>query len=285
VVGLGGLLLALTVAITSATVPELTLSAQEAAPNEEVGVDGRGFGDCLPAEPTGAPPTPEGTAVDQVPVVPTAPTVVAVHWESLGDRQLLDEVVLEPDGSFSTTIAVPADAGAEPYLVSASCSPGSGFDEISESAVLVVVTPPGPITSNPPPTSPRTTAPIGTGPIGTGPIGTGPAPVPPPTPVLTPAPESGGTASPQVEPAASEGLPAAFVSILVLALGLFWLARAVRSRQRSRGHSRGHSVSAVAAPAPPGALDVRPLGPERTVALRVALRAGPGVLTVHGTKE
>jgi hypothetical protein len=209
--------------------------------------------------------------------------VVAVRWESPGDSQLLDEVVLEPDGSFSTTITVPADAGAEPYRVSASCRPGPGFDEISASAVLVVVTPPGPITSSPPPTSDpqRTTGPIGAGPIGAGPIGAGPAPVPPPTPVLAPAPESVGTASPQVEPTASEALPAAFVSILVLGLGLFGLTRAVRSRQRFRGHS----ISAVAAPAPPGALDVRPLGPERTVALRVALHADPGVLTVHDTKE
>jgi hypothetical protein len=277
-VGLGGLLVALTVAITSPTVPELTLSAQEAAPNEAVTVDGRGFGDCLPAEPTTVPPTTGGTAVDPVPVVPPAPTVVIVRWESPGDSQLLDEVVLEPDGSFSTTITVPADAGAGPYRVSASCRPGPGFDEISESAVLVVVTPPGPITSRPPPTSdpPPTTAAIGSGPIRSG-----PAPVPPPTPVLAPAPESVGTASPQVEPTASEALPAAFVSILVLGLALFGLTRAVRSRQRSRGHS----ISAVAAPAPPGALDVRPLGPERTVALRVALRADPGVLTVHETKE
>jgi hypothetical protein len=91
------------------------------------------------------------------------------------------------------------------------------------------------------------------------------------------------SAAPEVTSSGSDVLLAAFVAVLVVGLGLLWLTRALR--RRTRQHSRAPSVIAVEAPAPPGLLDVRARGPERTVALRVVMRVEPGVLSVHGSKE
>jgi hypothetical protein len=82
-----------------------------------------------------------------------------------------------------------------------------------------------------------------------------------------------------VELAGSDVVLVAFVAALLGGLGLFGITRAVR------GRSRRPSVSAVAAPAPPGLLDVHTLEEERSVALRVVVRAEPGVLSVHRVKE
>ncbi|TWF81824.1 hypothetical protein FHX44_117769 [Pseudonocardia hierapolitana] len=278
-VGLAGLLVALVVPVLPASppdVPELELSAQEAAPGAEVGVIGRGYTGCIPPEPTSTPeptPDPENISVDPHPVEP--PPVI-LRWESEEAPQGLGEATLEDDGSFATTITVPADAGAEPfYEVSASCRPGPGFDEIVESAVLVVVVPPEPTTTppttGPPPTTerPPTVEPTGE----PSPTGIAPTPARPPEVSGSPALTSSG----------SDVLLAALAGALVVGFGLVWLTRAVR--RRSRRPSRAPSVAALAVPAPPGLLDVRPRGPERTVALRVVVRVEPGVLSVHRSEE
>jgi hypothetical protein len=283
--GLAGLLVVLVVPllpVLSTPGPTVELTASEAAPNEEVGFSGTGFGACLPEQPPVADDpdsSSEGIAVD--PVDPPPTTFVTVWWDESVD---LGQAPLEPDGSFSTTITVPADARAEPYFVGASCSPGSGAGEISEDTVLVVVPPPTsgptptddpPPTTDPPPTaeSSPTAGPAPT-PASTAVTGPGPAPA---TPAL-PDP----TASPAVPSSGPDVALAALATALVLGLGLLGLTRALRKRSRHR--PREPRISAVAAPAPPGLLDVHQLGPARTVALRVDLRVDPGVLT-HRAKE
>lgn len=278
-VGLAGLLAALAIPFlpltTPPAVPELELSTERAAPGDPVDVVGRGYAGCIPETPTGEPEPPEGSeevAIDPTPVEPPPPPPVIIRWESELDPQPLGETTLDPDGYFSTTVTVPADAGAEPfYLVSASCRPGPGLDEISESAVIVVVTPTEPSTTDPPPTSdpPPTTDQVG------------PTSTSVPTPALTPEPDD--FAATPTSSTGSGVLPAAFVAALLGGLGLFGLARAIRRRSHRR--PRTPSVSAVAAPAPPGFLDVHRREPERTVALRVAVRVEPGVLTVHRPEE
>jgi hypothetical protein len=275
-VGLAGLLVALVVPLLPAAppdVPEVELSAEEAAPGDTVGVDGRGFAGCIPQGTTETPePQPEDISVDPPPVPPP----VILRWESLEDPQELGEATLDDEGSFSTTIVVPLAAGAEPfYEVSASCSPGPGFDQIVESAVIVVAVPP------PPPTTPPTPPPTTTSRTSALSPTQEPPTDSPPTPV--PTPDADESAAPEVTSNGSDVLLAAFVAVLVVGLGLLGLTRALR--RRTRRHSRPPSVMAVAAPAPPGLLDVRPLGPERTVALRVVMRVEPGVLSVHGSKE
>lgn len=273
-VGLAGLLVALVVPLLPASPPdgpELELSTQEAAPGDDVGVEGRGYGGCIPQPPT-TEPQPENIVIEPP---PTGTPPVILRWESEGDPQPLGEATLDAEGSFTATITVPADAGAEPYLVSASCRRGTAFDEISESAVIVVVVPPPPTTTTPPPTSdpPPTTDPP-------------PTPEAPPTdtaavPVPTAGPD--GSAAPELTSTGSDVLLAALVTALVAGLGLVLLTRAVRNRSRSS--TRVPTVSAVAAQAPPGVLAVRPRGPDHTVALRVVVHADPGVLSVHRPKE
>jgi hypothetical protein len=278
-VGLAGLLVALVVPLLPAAppyVPELELSAGEAAPGDEVGVSGRGFAGCIPRGTTDTPePQSEGGSVDPPPLVEPPPVIL--RWESLKDPQSLGEATLDDEGSFSTTITVPAGAGAEPfYEVSASCSSGPGSEEVFESAVIVVVAPPPPTTPptrTPPTTTPRTSAPTST-----------PEPPPtesPPTPIPTSDPAE--PVALEVTSSGSDVLLAALAAALVVGIGLLGLTRVLR--RRNGRHSRAPSVVAVAAPAAPGLLDVHPRGPERTVALRVVMRAEPGALSVHRSKE
>ncbi|GAA5139554.1 hypothetical protein [Pseudonocardia adelaidensis] len=282
-VGLAGLLVALVVPILPASPPdrpELELSTHEAAPGDDVGVVGRGYAGCVPQEPTDtAEPQPENIVIDPP---PAEPPPVVLRWESEQDPQPLGEATLDTAGSFTATVTVPAGAGAEPfYLVSASCRRGPAFDEISESAVIVVVAPPPPTTTTPPPTSdpPPTSAPP--------PSSEAPPPseAPPTGTAAAAAPTAGpvGSAAPEVTSTGSDALLAALVAALATGLGLLLLIRAVR--RRSRPHNRPPSVSAVAAQAPPGVLAIRPRGQQHTVALRVVVRAEPGVPSVHRPKE
>lgn len=250
------LLLALVPAAQAAT-PEIELSPEEARPGRVVQIAGSGFFECLAPIIESEDTDPE-TSVP--PTEPPPPAVVEVRFD--GRAPVVP--ALEDTGSFLVEITVP-DVAPGSYLVTASCAAGTGPPrQISARAVLRVPTVQPPTTSViVPPVTSVVTLPPDTSVIV--------VPTPPPATSIP-------TSAPPIEPVGYDGFVSGVVVVLIVlvVLGVL-LIRAARSRSRPDRSPGLPVLDAIPAQGPTGSLELRRIGPDRGLALRVVPHSDPGV--------